>query len=157
MAIYWPNRLSLRSVRIYANMQFMKTIVFYTLTNDRKPVAEYIKSLPSKQAEKVVFVLDLVETSAVVPQKFLKKLKATDGIWEVRVQHGKNIFRLLGFFDGDKLLILNHAFTKKTQKTPKKEIKSNDIKITIVAISENLMLSIGFLNDHCSFSIWYNQ
>jgi len=105
MAIYWPNRLSLRSVRIYANMQFMKTIVFYTLTNDRKPVAEYIKSLPSKQAEKVVFVLDLVETSAVVPQKFLKKLKATDGIWEVRVQHGKNIFRLLEFLDGDELLI----------------------------------------------------
>ena len=101
----------------------MKKIVFYTLASGKKPVIQYIKSLPSKQAEKVIFVLDLVETSTVVPQKFLKKLKATDGIWEVRIQHGKNIFRLLGFLDGDELLILNHAFTKKTQKTPKKEIK----------------------------------
>ena len=123
MVTCWTSRLPLRNVRIYANIKIMKTIAFYTLTNGMKPVAEYIKSLPSKQAEKVVFVLDLVETSAVVPQKFLKKLKATDGIWEVRVQHGKNIFRLLGFLDGDELLILNHAFTKKTQKTPKKEIK----------------------------------
>jgi len=41
----------------------------------------------------------------------------------VRIQHANNIFRLLGFFDGDELIILNHAFTKKTQKTPQKEIK----------------------------------
>jgi phage-related protein len=27
------------------------------------------------------------------------------------------------FFDGNELVILNHAFTKKTQKIPKKEIK----------------------------------
>ena len=50
-------------------------------------------------------------------------LEATDNIWEARVQHENNIFRLLGFFDGNELVILNHAFTKKSQKTPKKEIK----------------------------------
>jgi len=77
MVMCWASCFSLHGVRIYANIQIMKTIVFYTLTNGRKPVPEYIKSLSSKQAEKVVFVLDLVETSAVVPQKFLKKLKAT--------------------------------------------------------------------------------
>ncbi|MDX8392818.1 MAG: type II toxin-antitoxin system RelE/ParE family toxin, partial [Mariprofundaceae bacterium] len=46
----------------------------------------------------------------------------TDDIWEVRVQVGNNIFRLLGFLDGGNLVILNHAFQKKTQKTPKREI-----------------------------------
>jgi len=30
---------------------------------------------------------------------------------------------LFGFFDGNELVVLNHAFTKKTKKTPKKEIK----------------------------------
>ncbi|MCK4837413.1 MAG: type II toxin-antitoxin system RelE/ParE family toxin [Desulfobulbaceae bacterium] len=39
------------------------------------------------------------------------------------MQHGNNIFRLLGFFDGNELVVLSHAFTKKTQKTPQKEIK----------------------------------
>ena len=100
----------------------MKTIVFYTLENGRKPVAEYIQALPVKQAEKIVFVLDLIETVDVIPRKFFKKLTSTDGIWEVRVRHAGNIFRLPGSLDGDRLLILNHAFTKKTQKTPKKEI-----------------------------------
>ncbi len=46
----------------------------------------------------------------------------TDEIWEVRVQVSGNIFRLLGFFDGNNLVVLNQAFQKKTQKTPKKEI-----------------------------------
>ena len=41
----------------------------------------------------------------------------------MRVQVGGNIFRLLGFFDGDNLVVLNHGFQKKTQKTPPKEIK----------------------------------
>ncbi|WP_207216142.1 type II toxin-antitoxin system RelE/ParE family toxin [Aliivibrio finisterrensis] len=58
-----------------------------------------------------------------IPTTYLKKLVNTDNIWEVRVQVGGNIFRLLGFFDGDNLVVLNHGFQKKTQKTPPKEIK----------------------------------
>lgn len=69
------------------------------------------------------FVLDLIETIELVPRKFFKKLEATDDIWEVRVQHGNNIFRLFGFFYGNELVVLNHAFTKKTQKVPPEEIK----------------------------------
>jgi HTH-type transcriptional regulator/antitoxin HipB len=34
----------------------------------------------------------------VVPVIFLKKLTGTDDIWEVRVQVGNDIFRLLGLF-----------------------------------------------------------
>ncbi|WP_343075007.1 type II toxin-antitoxin system RelE/ParE family toxin [sulfur-oxidizing endosymbiont of Gigantopelta aegis] len=33
------------------------------------------------------------------------------------------MFRVLGFLDDQRLVVLNHAFQKKTQKTPKKEIK----------------------------------
>ena len=101
----------------------MRKIIFYHLNNDKCPVEDYLNSLPQKQVEKVFFVLDLIEQFDNVPRKFFKKLEATDNIWEARVQHGNNIFRLLGFFDGNDLVILNHAFTKKTQKTPKKEIK----------------------------------
>jgi len=46
----------------------------------------------------------------------------TDDIWEIRVQSGNNIFRILGFIEANNLVVLNHAFQKKTQKTPKKEI-----------------------------------
>ena len=34
-----------------------------------------------------------------------------------------NIFRLLGFIEGDLIVILTNGFQKKTQKTPKREIE----------------------------------
>ncbi len=57
-----------------------------------------------------------------IPKEYYKKLKNSDDIWEVRIQFGNNIFRLLGFFDGNKLVVLTNGFAKKTQKTPKQEI-----------------------------------
>jgi hypothetical protein len=42
----------------------------------------------------------LIEELDIVPGQYLKKLVNTTDIWEVRVQFGRNIFRLLGFFDG---------------------------------------------------------
>lgn len=67
-------------------------------------------------------MLDIIEQFDIVPRKFFKKLQSTNDIWEVRVQQGNNIFRILGFLDGKDLIILNHGFTKKSQKTPQKEI-----------------------------------
>lgn len=101
----------------------MREILFYRTENGRCPVEEYLDTLSNKQVEKVFFVLQLVESLDIVSRKFFKKLDAADEIWEVRVQLGNNIFRFLGFLDGAELVILNHAFTKKTQKTPQNEIK----------------------------------
>lgn len=57
-----------------------------------------------------------------VPRQYLKKLIASEGIWEIRIQFGNDIFRLLGFFEDGSLLILTNGFAKKTQKTPPQEI-----------------------------------
>lgn len=58
-----------------------------------------------------------------VPSNYLKKLTNTDSIWEVKVDVGRNTFRLLGFFSGRELIVLTNSFQKKSQKTPTKEIK----------------------------------
>jgi phage-related protein len=100
----------------------MRKIKLYRLETGKCPVEEFFDSLTNKQFEKISFVLDLIEQIDIVPRKYFKKLKGTDDIWEVRIQHGNNIFRILGFFDGKYLVVLNHAFTKKSQKIPKKEI-----------------------------------
>ena len=100
----------------------MRKIKFYRLEKGKCPIEKYLDSLTNKQFEKISFVLDLIEQIDIVPRKYFKKLKGTDDIWEVRVQHGNNIFRILGFFDGNDLVILNHGFTKKSQKILQKEI-----------------------------------
>jgi len=101
----------------------MKEIRFYRTESGVCPVEEFLDSLTGKQAQKASWVLQLIEDMEIIPVKYFKKLVNTDDIWEVRVQAGNNIFRLLGFLEGRQLVILNHAFQKKTQKTPKKEIQ----------------------------------
>ena len=101
----------------------MREIVFYRMESGRCPVEEFLDSLNSKQAQKVAWVLQLVEELNVVPVQYFKKLVGSEDIWEVRIQVG-NIYRILGFLDGAELVVLNHAFQKKTQKTPAKEIKA---------------------------------
>ena len=101
----------------------MRTVNFYRTESGKSPVEDFLDSLSGKQAQKVIWVLRLVEELDVVPRQYLKKLVNTDDIWEIRVQFGGNIFRLLGFFDGTTLMILTNGFTKKSQKTPRQEIE----------------------------------
>ena len=99
----------------------MRTINFYRLPNGQSPVETFLDSLTGKQAQKVLWVLQLIEELESIPRHF-KKLVDSEGIWEVRIQSGNDILRLLGFFDGGTLLILTNGFAKKTQKTPPQEI-----------------------------------
>ena len=100
----------------------MRAVDFYRTETNRCPVEDFLNSLTGKQAQKVAWVLQLVEELNPVPRQYFKKLVNTDDIWEVRIQFSNNIFRLLGFFDGNELIILTSGFAKKTQKTPRREI-----------------------------------
>lgn len=101
----------------------MREIQFYRTTTGYCPVEEFLDSLTGKQAQKVAWVLQLIEELDFIPIQYFKKLIDTNGIWEVRVKFGSDIFRILGFSERNNLIILNHAFQKKTQKTPKSDIK----------------------------------
>ncbi len=101
----------------------MRKIIFYRTDSGKCPVEEFLDSLSSKEAQKVTWVLKLIEELPKVPSHYFKKLVNTEDIWEVRVIWDKNIFRILGFWDGPKLVVLTHAFQKKTQKTPKRAIQ----------------------------------
>ena len=50
-------------------------------------------SLSGKQAQKVVWVLRLIEEFEVVPSQYFKKMVNTKDLWEVRVSQASNIFR----------------------------------------------------------------
>jgi phage-related protein len=100
----------------------MREILFYSTVHNRKPVSEFLDSLDGKQAQKITWVLTLIEELERVPKQYFKKLESTDDLWEVRVQSGNNIFRLLGFFDTGNFVVLCHAFAKKTQKVLARDI-----------------------------------
>jgi phage-related protein len=100
----------------------MREIIFYKSSSGQSPVKDFIRALLSKEREKILWGLTLVRDIPIVPQEYFKKLQNAYGIWEIRAQQGNNAFRLLGFMDGGKLVILTNAFSKKTRKTPLQEI-----------------------------------
>jgi len=100
----------------------MREILFYKTASGECPVEDFLNSLNGKQAQKVAWVMQVIEDLEKVPSSYLKKLTNTNDIWEVRVQVGSDIFRFLGFFDKGKFIVLTNGFQKKTQKTPKSEI-----------------------------------
>lgn len=84
---------------------------------------DFFKEQTQKVRDKIIKVLDIIEQVERIPATYLKYIEGTDGLFEVRVQLGNNIFRIFCFFDGNKFVVLLSGFQKKTQKTPPKEIE----------------------------------
>ena len=101
----------------------MKTISFYRTASGKCPVKEHLDSLADVQVTKIAWVLKLIRELDQIPSRYFKKLVKTNDIWEVRVDVGRSIFRLLGFFHDRELIILTNSFQKKSLKIPLEEIK----------------------------------
>lgn len=100
----------------------MREVHFYRAGSGDCPAEEFLDVLTGKQAQKVVWVLRLVEQLDPVPAQYFKKLVDTEGLWEIRAQHGGDTFRMIGFFDGARFVVVG-GFAKKTEKTPRQEIE----------------------------------
>ena len=84
--------------------------------------SDFLKKQPIKVQNKIFKIIETIETYERVPSNYLKALTGTNGLYEARIQLASDIWRVFCFFDKGKLVILLNGFTKKTQKTPRKEI-----------------------------------
>lgn len=84
---------------------------------------DFFYKQPKKVKDKIVWTLELIEDLQRIPETYLKHIENTDGLYEIRVQLGNDIYRIFCFFDKGQLVILINGFQKKTQKTPKNEIE----------------------------------
>lgn len=84
---------------------------------------DFFSEQSKKVKEKIIWTLELIEDVERVPETYLKHLENTDGLYEIRIQKGNDIFRIFCFFDIGQLIIIGNGFQKKTQKTPKKELE----------------------------------
>ena len=97
-------------------------IDFYHLPGGRSPINDFLGGLSDKAHMKALWTLETIQSLYPKPNAYLEKLSNAGELWEVKVQQGNNIYRLLGFFKTPDELMLVHAFVKKTQKTPPREI-----------------------------------
>ena len=59
---------------------------------------EFYLELNEKVQEKIEYVFIILRTVKNVPKKFLDHVTGTDGLYEIRVQFGNDIFRIFCFF-----------------------------------------------------------
>lgn len=103
---------------IVSERQKYRTIIFY-----KDYFEKFFVKQRTKVRDKIVWTLELIEELKYVPENYLKHIESTNGLYEIRVQYGSDIFRIFCFFDQGQLIVLANGFQKKTQKTPKNEIE----------------------------------
>ena len=100
-------------------MKTERQIIFY-----KHYFTEFYLLQTKRVQEKIEFVFKILRTVDRVPKKFLEHLSDTDGLYEIRVEVGSEIFRVFCCFDKGNLVILFNGFQKKTPKTSKQELES---------------------------------
>ena len=99
-------------------MNQLRELVFY-----RNHFHDFFDKQSEKAKEKIDYVLFLLTHIGKVPEKFLKHIEGQKGLYEIRVEHGNNIFRIFCCFDKGKIVVLLNGYQKKNQKTSLKEIE----------------------------------
>jgi phage-related protein len=92
-----------------------------TISTYGKHFIDFYSGLDEEVQAKIDYVFELVKSLDVIPTRFFKHLD--DGLFEIRVEFESNIYRIFCCFDAGHLVVLLNAFQKKTQKTPKQELK----------------------------------
>jgi phage-related protein len=93
--------------------------VFYETTNGKQPVREFIKDLTKEDQKEVGADIRIVQENFPIGLPLVRKVKPE--LWEIRSTLKDGICRVFFTFFTENIVLL-HAFVKKTQKTPPKEI-----------------------------------
>jgi len=101
----------------------MWQVKFYSDKNGASPVKDFINKLAKKSITKVNSIITLLQEKGInLPSPYAKKLTGVADIWELRIKHSSNSYRIFYFFLGVNSIYLLHGFTKKTNNTPQNEI-----------------------------------
>ncbi len=85
--------------------------------------SKFYEKQNNKTRDKIDYVFDIIRFVDRVPIRFLKYLKGTESLYEIRISTTFKQIRIFCFFDEGQVVVLTNCFVKKTQKTPKRELE----------------------------------
>jgi phage-related protein len=88
-----------------------RTIIFY-----KDYFEKFFVKQRQKVRDKIIWTFDLIENLQRVPELYLKHIENTEGLYEIRVQMGSDIYRIFCFFDQEQLVVIANGFQKKIAK-----------------------------------------
>ncbi|MCC6461911.1 MAG: type II toxin-antitoxin system RelE/ParE family toxin [Saprospiraceae bacterium] len=95
----------------------MRELIFY-----KTYFRTFYEELEERARNKIDYALLILQTQPIVPQKFVKHLSGSDGIYEARASVGSNEYRILFFFEkgslieGGKIVVVGNGFLKKDER-----------------------------------------
>lgn len=96
-------------------------VYFYKTSLGNEPVREWLKALPREDMRTIGFDIKTVQYGYPIGMPLTRVLHGTNGLEEVRCNISNGIARVIFYVEDDTMVLL-HAFIKKSQETPKKEL-----------------------------------
>ncbi|MBI3361425.1 MAG: type II toxin-antitoxin system RelE/ParE family toxin [Chloroflexi bacterium] len=100
------------------------TVELYRDPSGRGPVAEFLATLNETDHAAVTRLVKLLEQYGLkLGKPYVKALIGHRKLWELRVKRPSGAIRLFYFAHTGKRFVILHGFRKKSQKTPKRELR----------------------------------
>lgn len=95
---------------------------FYQDEKGQEPVKDFLLSLPPRHRGKVLQSIQILSEFGInLPFPYSSQVEGK--LRELRSHYGRNHYRTLYYCDVNRTFVLLHAFPKRTQKIPKREIR----------------------------------
>ena len=101
-------------------------VVFFRTDRGNDPVREWLEGLGER--DEIIIDTDITVVAenwpSVVRTSLIKKLKGEENLWEIRsrISEGKRIARVVFTIEAGEIILL-HGFVKKSQRTPRKDLR----------------------------------
>ncbi|KKM11207.1 hypothetical protein SY88_09700 [Clostridiales bacterium PH28_bin88] len=96
----------------------MIVLGYYQLPNGREPVKDFIKDQAPKDSARILRGFALLEEFwPHLGMPYVRSISGESGLWELRVEGQKKVFRVFFCHEGGKIVLL-HAIVKKSQLHP---------------------------------------
>ena len=93
-------------------------VIFYMDEDGHEPVKDLILTQPDGAIAEILHVFKLLrEFNISLGMPYVRKIDKS-GLWELRIKHGSDLYRIFYFAYTGRKLVLLHAFLKKETKTP---------------------------------------
>lgn len=97
-----------------------RPVRFYRSDSGREPVRDWLRKLSRNDRKKIGQDIATLQLGWPLGMPLARKLEPA--IWEVRTRLGNSIARVL-FTASEDSIVLLHAFIKKTEKTPGRDLR----------------------------------
>ena len=108
------------------NTKSQLRVVFFRTDQGNEPVREWLEGLGTRDERVIDADITIVAERwpLVARTRLVKKLQGKGNLWEIRtrISEGKRIARILFTIEVSEIILL-HGFIKKSQKTPRRDLR----------------------------------